>query len=267
MYYDIGLSLDTTFIDKEADHGEVDTYSASAVDDTDTLDTVLLTYAVRNAVEHARDWEDACKRSSAVLLKPHMTAAYIKAHRLLSHDDCLCRDATTFAEHTDVAADPIHLALCHGLEFCIKEYAEAQCAAKPVGHKQGLLSKLTMALDGFGKPRKASKLQNLRDVAIHTVCTGDWELIRNRHIRVIAILLKHYPTLSDADVLSAVCRAPAEVLRLILDYQRSGKMILTGGTGVRVYPVLPRTDVFEQPEKYCPLGALGHRASGDVKSV
>jgi hypothetical protein len=279
MYYEIGLSLDTTFIDKEADHAEVDTYSASAVDvtdtlntgilDTDILDTVLLTYGVRNAVGHAEDWEDACKRSSAALLKPFMTAAYLRAHYLLlcDNDDCLCQVATTFAERTDVAADPIHLALSHGLEFCIKEYVEAQCTAKTVDHKQGLLSKLTRALDGFGKPRKASKLQDLRDLAIHTVCTGPWELIHNRHIRVIAILLKLYPTVNDADVLSAVCRAPAEVLRLILDHQRSGKMLLTGGRQSIVYPGLPRTDVFEQPEKYRPLGALGHRWCGEVKLV
>nr|KAK5448552.1 hypothetical protein LTR18_001640 [Exophiala xenobiotica] len=265
-YYEFGLdSIDTSSTAEEVEHVRLGIYSASLADDTDILDTLLLTYAGTNALEHAEDWEDSCQRSSAVLLKPLMTAAYLKAHCLVSDGDCLC--ATTYAERMNVAADPIQLAWCHGLVFCIKEYVEAQCAAKPVGHKQGLLSKLTMALDGFGKPRKASKLQNLRDVSIRTVCAGDWELIRNRHIRVIAILLKHYPTVNDADVLSAVCHAPPEVLRLILDYQKSGKMILTGGTGVRVHPGLPRIDVFEQPEKYRPLAALGHRDPEGIDDV
>ncbi|KAJ9500522.1 hypothetical protein H2202_003738 [Exophiala xenobiotica] len=267
--YDLHLiSTDTSSNDEAADHGKVDTHSASAADDTDILDTLMLTYAVSKALEYAEDWEDACKRSSAVLLKPLMTAAYFKAHCAVSNGDCLCYVADTFTRLSDVAADPIHLALYHGLEFCIKEYVEAQCATKTVGHKRGLLSKLNLAPDGFGKPRKASKLQDLTDVAIHTFCNYSvWGFIDDRHMRTFAILLKLYPTVSDEDLLSAVCNAPAEVLRLILDHQRSGKMILTGGTRVRVYSVLPRTDVFEQPEKYRPLAALGHRKSGDVKSV
>jgi hypothetical protein len=147
-YWDYNLVLiptDTSSNDEEADHGKVDTYSASAADDTDILDTLLLTYAGRNALEHAEDWEDARKRSSAALLEPLMTAAYLKVHCLLSRgdnddNDCLRPFATTFAERTDVAADFIQLALCHGLEFCIKEYVEAQCATKTVGQNKACLA-------------------------------------------------------------------------------------------------------------------------------
>ncbi|KIW56137.1 hypothetical protein PV05_04819 [Exophiala xenobiotica] len=193
-YYNLKLSLDTTSNDNEANHGIGDIYSASAVDDTDTLDTLLRTYAVNYALGHAKNWEDACKRSSAVLLTPLMTAAYFKAHCVVSAR-CLCHDARTFEGYTDVAADPIHLALCHGLEFRIKEYIEDQCAPKTADHKQGFLDKLTMALNGFGKPRNAPKLQVLKDLALHICCSVSvysWDLIQNRHIRIIAILLKHY---------------------------------------------------------------------------
>ena len=185
----------------------------------------LLEYAALFMLHHAAEVEQNLGLASYDILQPGMSDSFMCYHRLywvtLRDSACAC------FQNCPEPLNPLHLAIAHGLEGYVKGFlSKIGDNSLQVSHEWDHWNYLEVQ-DSFFRPGVRTQTSfriSLLEFAIHHASkyfyNGAFQ------VRIVAILLEHHPCVHDAEMISALRMASAEVVQLLLPHWPDGKMVL-----------------------------------------
>ncbi len=184
----------------------------------------LLEYAALFMLHHTAEVEQNLGLPSYDMLQPGMSDSFLYYHRLYwALRDLIC----ACFQYCPQPLHPLHLAIAHGLDGYVKGFLSKIGEKSLHGkHKWDDWYYLEVQ-DSFFRPGVRTQTSfriSLLEFAIHHASkhfhNGTFQ------VRIVAILLDHNPCVHDAEMISALQMASAEVVQLLLPHWPDGKIVL-----------------------------------------
>jgi hypothetical protein len=196
------------------------------------LKKLLPRYTLHNMPFHASSFEMKSARSSFPIIHTILLWNYMWKHRVAAPelDKICCCDSergNLKTEKEQMYRDPIHLAIGHSLHLYVEDFLNIQFP-EALSNSQSLATKsLSTAISGVWADLKRTftsvqvcDIYNARKLAVSLARTQPGP----GRARTLAVILKYWPVVEDAELAKAILCSDADVVEQLLGCRAPGKL-------------------------------------------